>query len=34
MFVSDWMTKKVYTVTQNDSVPDAIKLLKEKKVKH
>ena len=34
MFVSDWMTKKVYTVTQNDSVSDAIKLLKEKKVKH
>jgi acetoin utilization protein AcuB len=34
MFVSDWMTKKVYTVTQNDNVSDAIKLLKEKKVKH
>ncbi|MEI6152534.1 MAG: CBS and ACT domain-containing protein, partial [Deltaproteobacteria bacterium] len=34
MFVSDWMTKKVYTVTQNDSISDAIKLLKEKKVKH
>jgi acetoin utilization protein AcuB len=34
MFVSDWMTKKVYKVTQNDNVSDAIKLLKEKKVKH
>jgi acetoin utilization protein AcuB len=34
MFVSDWMTKKVYTVTQDDSVSSAIKLLKEKKVKH
>ncbi len=34
MFVSDWMTPKVYTVTQKDSISDAIKILKEKKVKH
>ncbi len=29
MFVSDWMTKKVFTVTQDDSISSAIKLLKE-----
>lgn len=34
MFVSDWMTKKVYTVTPDDNVTAAIKLLKEKKIKH
>jgi acetoin utilization protein AcuB len=34
MFVSDWMTTKVFTVKQNDNISDAIKLLKEKKVKH
>jgi len=34
MFVSDWMTKKVYTVTPDDSITSAIKLLKEKKIKH
>jgi acetoin utilization protein AcuB len=34
MFVSDWMTTKVFTVKQDDNISDAIKLLKEKKVKH
>jgi acetoin utilization protein AcuB len=34
MFVSDWMTKKVYTVTPDDSITSAIKLLKENKIKH
>jgi acetoin utilization protein AcuB len=34
MFVSDWMTKKVYTVTPDDNISTAIKLLKEKKIKH
>jgi acetoin utilization protein AcuB len=34
MFVSDWMTKKVFTVCYDDSVTDAIKLMKEKNIKH
>jgi acetoin utilization protein AcuB len=34
MFISDWMTKKVYTVTPDDNISTAIKLLKEKKIKH
>ncbi|TAN41869.1 MAG: CBS domain-containing protein [Nitrospirae bacterium] len=34
MFVSDWMTKKVFTVCPDDSVSDALKLMKEKKIKH
>ena len=34
MFISDWMTKKVYSVTPDDSIATAIKLLKEKKIKH
>jgi acetoin utilization protein AcuB len=34
MFISDWMTKKVYTVTTDDNISTAIKLLKEKKIKH
>jgi CBS domain-containing protein len=28
------MTKKVYTVTPDDNITTAIKLLKEKKIKH
>ena len=28
------MTKKVYTVTTDDNISTAIKLLKEKKIKH
>jgi acetoin utilization protein AcuB len=34
MFVSDWMTKKVYTLVPDDNIIAAIKLLKEKKIKH
>ena len=34
MFVSDWMTKKVFTVAPRDSISDAIKLIKEKGIKH
>lgn len=34
MFVSDWMTKKVITVAPDSSVSDAVKLMKEKKIKH
>jgi len=34
MFVSDWMTKKVFTVTANDTIVDAIKMMQEKQIKH
>lgn len=34
MFVSHWMTRKVFTVGPNDSVTDAVKLMKEKGIKH
>ncbi|MEW5745102.1 MAG: CBS and ACT domain-containing protein [Nitrospirota bacterium] len=34
MFVSDWMTKRVYTVSPDDSVSDAVKIMKERKIKH
>lgn len=34
MFVSDWMTRKVITIAPDDSVSDAVKLMKEKKIKH
>lgn len=34
MFVSDWMTKKVFTVSPDDSISDAAQLLKEKEIKH
>lgn len=34
MFVSDWMTKKVFTITPDDSVSDAIRLMKAKGIKH
>jgi acetoin utilization protein AcuB len=34
MFVSNWMTKKVITVSPDDSVTDAIRLMKEKEIKH
>jgi len=34
MFVSDWMTKKVFTVSPDDSLTDAVALLKEKGIKH
>ncbi len=34
MFVSHWMTRKVFTVSPDDSVTDAVKLMKEKGIKH
>ena len=34
MFVSDWMTKKVYTVGPDDYLSDAITLMREKGIKH
>jgi acetoin utilization protein AcuB len=34
MFVSDWMTKKVVTVTAKTNIADAIKAMKEKNIKH
>jgi acetoin utilization protein AcuB len=34
MYVSDWMTKKVFTVDLDDYLSDAITLMKEKGVKH
>lgn len=34
MFVSDWMTSKVYTVSPEDSVTEAVNLMKQHKIKH
>ncbi len=34
MYVSDWMTKKVFTVEPDDYLADAISLMKEKGLKH
>jgi acetoin utilization protein AcuB len=34
MYVSDWMTKKVFTVAMDDSIADALSLMKENKIKH
>lgn len=34
MFVSDWMTKKVYTLGPDDYLSDAITLMREKGIKH
>ncbi|RMG74497.1 MAG: CBS domain-containing protein [Nitrospirae bacterium] len=34
MFVKDWMTKKVFTVSPDDSVSVAAKILREKSIKH
>ncbi len=34
MFVAEWMTRKVFTVAPDSSVSDAVKLMKEKKIKH
>ena len=34
MFVSDWMTKKVFTVTANNNIAEAIRIMQEKKIKH
>ena len=34
MYVSDWMTKKVFTVDADDYLSDALTLMKEKCIKH
>ncbi|MDP2279788.1 MAG: CBS and ACT domain-containing protein [Nitrospirota bacterium] len=34
MFVSDWMTKRVFTISPDDSITDAVKLMREKCIKH
>ena len=34
MFVSDWMTKKVFTVSPDDYLSNALSLMREKSVKH
>ncbi len=34
MYVKDWMTKKVFTVTPDDAVSDAAAIMKERKIKH
>lgn len=34
MYVSDWMTKKVFTLTPDDYLSDAIALMKERCVRH
>jgi len=34
MFVSGWMTKKVFTVSPDDSVTDALRLMRDKGIKH
>ncbi|MHB8846276.1 MAG: CBS domain-containing protein [Nitrospirota bacterium] len=34
MFVSDWMTKKVYTIGPDEYLSDAITLMREKGIKH
>lgn len=34
MYVSDWMTKKVFTVSADDYLSDALTIMKEKSIKH
>lgn len=34
MFVSDWMTRKVVTIAPNDNIAEAIKVMKEKNIRH
>jgi len=34
MLVSDWMTRKVFALSPEDGVSDAIRLIKEKRIKH
>lgn len=34
MFVSNWMTKNVFAVTPDDSISDAVRLMKENGIKH
>jgi len=34
MFVSQWMTRKVFTVAPDDSVTDVVRIMKEQGIKH
>ncbi len=34
MFVSDWMTKKVFTVSPSESISTAARLARERGIKH
>ncbi len=34
MYVSDWMTKRVYTVSPDDYLSDAITLMRDRRIKH
>jgi acetoin utilization protein AcuB len=34
MFVSEWMTTKVYTVTPDDNIATAVRMLKDHKIRH
>lgn len=34
MFVADWMTRRVFTITPDDGLSDAIRLIREKDIKH
>jgi len=34
MFVSDWMTTKVYAIGPDDTLTDAVTLMKDRKIKH
>ena len=34
MFVSEWMTRKIITIAPDSSVSDAVRLMKEKRIKH
>lgn len=34
MFVTDWMSKNVYTVNSDSPLSEAVKILREKKIKH
>ncbi|MDH5203674.1 MAG: CBS and ACT domain-containing protein [Nitrospirota bacterium] len=34
MFVSNWMTKNVFAVTPDDSISDAVRMMKENGIKH
>jgi acetoin utilization protein AcuB len=34
MFVSDWMTKKVFTINPDESVTDAVRLMRDNGIRH
>lgn len=34
MYIKDWMTKEVFTVDTNDSVVSAVRLMRDKNIKH